>query len=61
MKVKIFSSGWSVFFDRMPCGMYSVILRDLSDNLIDKIRCDDYRMAMDYKKSFSAIARKATQ
>lgn len=57
MNVKIFKSGWSVFFDKMPSGFYCVKLRDLSDDLVDKISCDDYRMAMEYKKAFSAIAK----
>ncbi len=57
MNVKIFPSGWSVFFERLPSGMYSVILRNLSDSLVDKVRCDDYRMAMEYKKAFSKIAK----
>lgn len=57
MNVKIFPTGWSVFFARMPSGFYSVILRDRADNLIDKIHCDTYRGAMEYKKAFSAIAK----
>lgn len=57
MNLKIYKTGWSVFFDKMPSGFYCVKLRDLSDNLVDKIFCDDYRMAMEYKKAFSAIAK----
>lgn len=57
LSVKIFKTGFSVFFDRMPSGYYCVKLRDRSDELIDKIMCDDYRMAMEYKKAFSAIAK----
>lgn len=57
MSLKIFPTGWTVFFARMPSGFYVVKLRDRADNLIDKISCDTYRGAMEYKKAFSAIAK----
>lgn len=43
MNIKIFPTGYSVFFDRMPSGFYCVKLRDRADNLIDKIHCDTWR------------------
>ena len=40
-----------------PSGMYLVQLRSASGELQDKVRCDDYRMAMTYKRAFMAIAK----
>lgn len=57
LTLKIFKTGWSVFFDKMPSGYYCVKLRNRADDLIDKMTCDDYRMALQYKKAFSAIAK----
>jgi hypothetical protein len=59
---KVHKSGASVVMDRtVPAGMYEVKLYSSGGGLIDKVRCDDYRMALDYRKSFNAIARNRCQ
>ena len=58
MKSKEYKNGWSVVMDK-GAALYSVIVRNSSGNVHDKIRCDDYRNAMDYWKSFNAIAKNA--
>ena len=40
-----------------PSGMYLVILYDYQGLIHDKVRCDSYRTACEYKKAFRAIAR----
>lgn len=40
-----------------PSGMYLIQLRDTAGELIDKIRCEDYRTAMEYKRAFAKIAK----
>ena len=40
-----------------PRGMYCIICRDAVGNLIDKVRCDDYRMALDYYRAFKLMAK----
>jgi hypothetical protein len=39
--------------------LYSVIVRNARGDVHDKMRCDDYRDALDYYRSFKAIARNA--
>jgi len=39
--------------------LYSVIVRNAHGDVHDKMRCDDYRDALDYYRSFKAIARNA--
>jgi hypothetical protein len=56
MKVKEYKNGY-VTFDRLfPSGMYLVQLYKGSE-MIDKIRCDTYRSAMDYFQAFAKIAK----
>ena len=56
MKVKEYKNG-HVTFDRLfPSGMYLVQLYKGSE-MIDKIRCDTYRSAMDYFQAFAKIAK----
>jgi hypothetical protein len=58
MKIDTYKSGASVTFEKaFPSGMYVVMLRNPRGEISDKIRCDDYRDACDYRKSFGAIAR----
>ena len=56
--VKIFEGthGRYVTFERLPSGMWAVVLRSATDQL-DKMRCDDYRDAIAYRKAFLKIAR----
>ena len=56
MKLKEYKSGALVTFDKSDA-LYEVRLRAPNGELRDKVRCDDYRMAMDYWKSFNLIAR----
>jgi len=58
--VKTHKSGaWVVMDKSFPSGLFVVKLYSSGGGLIDKVRCDDYRMAMDYRRSFNAIARNA--
>lgn len=56
--LKIFKNGYTLYSDKLN-GMYILKLRDNPGNLVDSIRCDDYKMFLDYKKAFSAIGRNA--
>lgn len=58
MKPYFASSGAWVQFERIfPSGDYLVTLYDPSDNRQDRVRCDDYRNALAYRKSFVSIAK----
>ena len=55
---KIFKGGAAVLTSRdFPAGMYSVTLRGPAGELVDRVRCDDYRASREYFRAFSAIAR----
>ena len=57
-KRKDYKSGSSVTMEKLfPSGMYLIELRTPKGELHDKIRVDDYRMALDYWRSFCAIAK----
>lgn len=56
MKLKEYKSGAYVTFEKANA-WYLVQLRAPNGALHDKIRCDDYRAALDYWKAFNAIAR----
>jgi hypothetical protein len=57
MKIYSYKNGDVLVEKLSPSGMYLVQLRNAAGDLVDKIRCDDYRMAMNYKRSFIAIAK----
>ena len=57
MKIQEFKTGAYVTFERLPSGLYAVALRSPSGELSDKVRCDTYRAAMEYRRAFAAIAR----
>lgn len=57
MKIYLAKSGASVIFEKTPHGIYRVVLRNEIGNLMDKIRCDTYRSAMDYFTAFKKVAR----
>lgn len=58
MKIKEFANGAYTTFERTtPSGMYTVQLRKPSGDVMDKVRCDDYREALAYLRSFNAIAK----
>lgn len=58
MKIKTFENGYATFEKLFPSGMYLVECY-IGAELHDKVRCDDYREAMDYYKSFALIAKNA--
>lgn len=51
------SGAWTIFSKSGVQGMYEVKLYSSTGDLIDKVRCDDYRDACAYKRSFDKIAR----
>jgi hypothetical protein len=57
MKIKLFKNGAYTTLEKQACGYYSVQVRSPSGELIDKIRCDTYRDACEYRRAFNAIAR----
>ena len=51
-------NGASVTIEKhFPSGFYTVRLYDRSDYLMDKVSCDTYCGAMEYKKAFYCIAK----
>lgn len=58
-KTKDYRNGWSTLMERLPNGLYWAHVRSASGHLHDKVRCDDYRTACEYFRSFCAIARNA--
>ena len=58
MKIKAFKNGYATFEKLFPSGYYLVQCY-VGTELHDKVRCDDYRSAMDYYKSFALIAKNA--
>ena len=58
MKIKEYRNGYATFEKLFPSGMYLVQCY-VGTELHDKIRCDDYRTALDYFRSFSLIAKNA--
>ena len=58
MQIKEFKNGaWTVFEKTPISGMYVVKLYASNGELRDKVRCDDYREARAYLKSFNLIAK----
>lgn len=54
-KAKEFKNGNSVIFEKNHA--FYVVKVYKGTEIYDKIMCDDYRMARDYVKAFSAIAK----
>lgn len=50
------SGAWVSYEKTFPSGYHIVTLYDPADNVHDKIKCDDYRMAQEYRKSFVKTA-----
>ena len=57
MKIKTFKHGHATFERLFPSGMYLIQVY-IGQELHDKVRCDDYRMALDYWRSFQLIAKR---
>jgi hypothetical protein len=61
-KVKVYKNDWSAHFWRDgngACTWYCASVRNATGELYDKVRCDDYRVALDHWRAFNAIARAA--
>lgn len=57
-KTKTYPNGYTTFERLFPSGMYLVQVY-IRGEMHDKIRCDDYRSALDYLKCFNQIAKRA--
>ena len=57
-KIKVFSNGYATLERLFPSGMYLVQCY-IGTELHDKVRCDTYKSALDYYRSFSLIAKNA--
>ena len=55
-KIKLFKSGAYATMEKSGI-WYEVLARSPSGQILDKIRCDDYRDALDYYRIFSALAK----
>jgi len=55
-KTKTYRNGWSTLLEKTSY-WYLVNVRTASGELHDKVRCDDYRSALDYWRAFNAIAK----
>jgi len=55
-KIKVFLNGYATLEKLFPSGYYLVECYKGTE-LHDKIRCDDYRTALNYYKSFAKIAK----
>lgn len=59
---KTHKSGALVTHDKNPInGMHEVKLYSSGGGLIDKMRCDTYQGALEYRKAFNAIAKNRCQ
>lgn len=57
-RIKAYDNGHASIERLSPSGMWLVQVYKGSE-LHDKIRCDDYRSALEYFRAFSAIAKNA--
>lgn len=57
-RMKLYSNGWHAMLEKSGV-WYSAIVRNARGDVHDKVRCDDYRMALDYYRAFSRIAKTA--
>lgn len=51
------SGAWVNFETLTPSGYYVVTVYAPSGEVHDRVRCDDYRAALDYRRAFVAIAK----
>jgi hypothetical protein len=57
-KFKSHRNGWTTSFEQQyHNGMITVTIRTDAGEVYDRIRCDDYRNAMDYWRAFNGIAK----
>lgn len=60
MKSKLYKNNAFVTFEKIESNasrFWAVLLRAPNGELHDKVKCDDYKNALDYWKIFNAIAR----
>ena len=60
MKNKVFKNGAWVHYEKSATSydaLYIVKIYDPMGHMRDKVRCDSYRDAMDFYRSFCAIAK----
>lgn len=57
-RIKAYDNGHASIERLSPSGMWLVQVYKGSE-LHDKVRCDDYRSALEYFRAFSAIAKNA--
>jgi len=58
-KFKVYKNDWSTLLEKQAHGVYLVLVRNDAGEIYNKIRCDDYRMALNYWHAFNVIARAA--
>ena len=58
-KLKTYNNGWLAMMEKQAHGVYLVLVRNDAGEVYDKMRCDSYRMALDYWRAFNAIAKAA--
>jgi len=51
------SGAWVQCETLLPSGMYSVTLYAPDNSKHDRVRCDTYRTAQEYRRSFVALAK----
>ena len=57
-KIKVFNNGSASFERLFPSGFYLVQCY-VGTELHDKVRCDDYKTALEYFRAFQSIAKNA--
>lgn len=57
MRIKTYKNGHATMERLFPSGMYLIEVY-IGSELRDKVRCDDYRTALDYWKCFQLIAKR---
>jgi hypothetical protein len=59
-KIKIFKNEACVTMERIALtGRYVILARDPIGNVLDKVRCANYRLAMEYWRALCKLAKAA--
>lgn len=59
-KIKLIKNGASVMFQRNDVsGFYTVTLYSPNFNIVDRVSCDTYRAACEYRRAFIQLAKNA--
>ena len=56
-KLNVYRNGWLAMMEPQSQGMYLVLVRSANGDVYDKVRCDDYRNALDSFRAFNRIAK----